>query len=327
MTNEELFAYFEAYRKVEIRGELTFALETAQDLAYVQVQADHAMAVLPDRASFRMMEYIAQTASAKGEWNDLPLYLDAVTLTMNDREALDKDDYALIKSCGLRCRGRGQWPQLRRRRMGCVPWYLDDEDRALLGEAMRAVCRIAVNGSIGPEDVQKDGQILVASPAGGSVRWEEAGDLSPKEINYPICDVENELELQRLKHKPRLSGDWDVSVQAFPFPSQSEPGGVPRYPMMMILVDEASDMVLDITITEQWEGEPYLSLARTLLEKIAEHGRPAHLLCANARTLMLLGTLCGKIGVPARQESDLPQLYEALNSMLNFMQEHPDGDE
>ena len=48
---------------------------------------------------------------------------------------------------------------------------------------------------------------------------------------------------------------------------------------------------------------------------------------ARTRTLALLGTLCGKLGVPARQESDLPQLYEALDSMLNFMREHPDGDE
>ena len=62
---------------------------------------------------------------------------------MNDREMLDKDDYALIKSCGLRCRGRGQWPSLRRYRVGFMPWYLDDEDRDLLGTAMRAVCRIA----------------------------------------------------------------------------------------------------------------------------------------------------------------------------------------
>ena len=108
MTNEELFACFEAYRKIEIRGIMVFALEMPPKLVYVKIQADHAMAVLPDRASFRMMEYIARTAPSKGEWNDLPLYLDAVTLSMNDREMLDKDDYALIKSCGLRCRGRGQ---------------------------------------------------------------------------------------------------------------------------------------------------------------------------------------------------------------------------
>ena len=152
-------------------------------------------------------------------------------------------------------------------------------------------------------------------------------DLSPKEMDYPVCDVENELELQRLKRKPRLSGDWDVAVQAFPFPSSGEEGGAPRYPMMLILIDEDSDTVLDLAITEQWEGEPYLNFARILLAKIAEYGRPAHLLCANTRTLALLGTLCGKLGVPARQESDLPQLYEALDSMLNFMREHPDGDE
>ena len=97
MTNEELFACFEAYRKIEIRGIMVFVLGNAARLVYVKIQADHAMAVLPDRASFRMMEYIARTAPSKGEWNDLPpLYLDAVTLSMNDREMLDKDDYALI---------------------------------------------------------------------------------------------------------------------------------------------------------------------------------------------------------------------------------------
>ena len=94
MTNEELFACFEAYRKIEIRGIMVFALEMPPRLVYVKIQADHAMAVLPDRASLRMMEYIARTAPSKGEWNDLPLYLDAVTLSMNDREMLDKDDYA-----------------------------------------------------------------------------------------------------------------------------------------------------------------------------------------------------------------------------------------
>ena len=284
MTNEELFACFEAYRKIEIRGIMVFALEMPPRLVYVKIQADHAMVVLPDRASFRMMEYIARASRLlKGNGNDLPLYLDAVTLSMNDREMLDKDDYALIKSCDrLRRRGRGQWPSLRRYRVGFMPWYLDDEDRDLLGTAMRAVCRIAKHGSIGPgrSTLQKDGKILAVNPADGSVRWEKVGDLSPKEMDYPVGDVENELELQRLKRKPRLSGDWDVAVQAFPFPSSGEEGGAPRYPMMLILIDEDSDTVLDLAITEQWEGEPCARTLRASCLQRSPNTADRHTFCA-----------------------------------------------
>ena len=230
---------------------------------------------------------------------------------MCDREDLDRDDYALIRSLGLRYRGRGQWPRLRRLRPGRVPWYLEKEDKELLADALTAACALAEG-----ERLCLPGDRLAVAREDGVV-WEPM-DFSPAPPDYPAADIQDEMLLARLKRQQKRSTAWDVTVQAFPYPTESEDGGAPVCPQMLLLVDEDADQVLDMGVTNDYDGAGYRRLSDTFVTQIQEQGRPMRLRCANARALGLLEGVCQKAGIPIELQANLPQLKEAFDSLLRF---------
>ncbi len=320
MTEQELFARLNLFKKLAIPRPSLFALEKKGERSFARATPDHGLMVYPDAESCRVGLYAQECMRAGDGWDDAPLLMCGALVQMCDREDLDRDDYALIKSLGLRYRGRGQWPRLRRLRPGRVPWYLEEEDRELLAAALDAACALAEGGRLClPED-----ELAVVAEDG--LRW-EAMEIAPAPPLYPVADIPDEMMLARLKKQPKRSAAWEVTVQAFPYPADSGDGGAPVCPQMLLMVDEETDQVLDICVTNDYQGEGYRRLSDAFLTQIQKRGRPMRLRCANIRALSLMEDICRKTGVPAELCANLPQLKEAFESLLRLTGEADGGEE
>ena len=164
---------------------------------------------------FGFKNHCLSAASAADLWDDGMLLLDGIHLEFTDRDRLDDDDYALVTAAGRRYRGKGRWPQMRRYRPYHVPWDLDEADAATLQSALIAAERLAQQGW--PEQ-----GLPTLGPRGG-LRIEPLPDaLTPQ---YPRLALQNEMLIARLRRLPVRASAWDVTVQAFPFPTSGEEGG------------------------------------------------------------------------------------------------------
>lgn len=290
MNYEELFARIDTFKQLKLQKEKVFALDADGRTHYVCADA-HGVNVFPDQQALGLYHTLSAAHGEMGMWDDSTLRQDCIRLSLTDRDGLDKQDYALIKELGRTYRGRGQWPQLRRLRPYCLPWQLDEADCALLGRALEAV---------------QDAACISVSG-----KMEEAGDA-------PV-HLRDEMLLARLKNLPCKDQRWDVTIQAFPFPAGDEEGGAPYFPMMLMAVDEQSDTVLHVGLEDCRKTDGMEKLVLGFAAEMIGHGaRPGSLLCANARAFAVLGELFEKLGVKSKVQPQLPQLEEALMSLVNF---------
>lgn len=229
-------------------------------------------------------------------WDDRMLVQDFVTLTYADRDELDKEDYALIKELGRGYRGKKKWPQLRRMRPYRVPWDLSEEDIAELCAALDVL-----NGGAEGRELAKN-------------------SVKPAPLQMPEAQLNNELLTARFKRLEASDTVWDVTVQAFPFPTHSEEEmGAPCCPLMLLAVDEKTDQVLCLAVESTDKPECTRILAQEMLTEGIKGGvRPRLVRCANRQAMHVLGGLFEELGVRTELQPDLPQLAEAFESLLNF---------
>lgn len=227
-------------------------------------------------------------------WDDDPVAQDCIRLAYVDRDELDKADYALIKDLGRSYRGKKKWPQLRRLKPYMVPWGLNGQDCGLLCAALDAL--------------QSDAQEM------------DAGEIEPMPLPVPSAEVTNELLLTRFDRLQRTPDQWDITVQAFPFPIGSdEENGAPCCPLMLLAVDEPSDQVICISVSPVSEADYAMTLAQDLLTEAIKRGRrPGLVRFANAKAEQLLGGLFEEMGIEAERKAELPQLKDAFESLLRF---------
>ncbi len=64
-------------------------------------------------------------------------------VSFEDRELLTSADRAVIKSLGLKFRGRNAWPWFRSMRAGFVPWYLEAAEARFLAHALEQLLDLA----------------------------------------------------------------------------------------------------------------------------------------------------------------------------------------
>jgi len=63
--------------------------------------------------------------------------------SFEDRDMLEKHDYQLIKSLGLKYRGRNAWPQFRSYRRGYAPWYIEKYEAEFLQYVLKQLLVVA----------------------------------------------------------------------------------------------------------------------------------------------------------------------------------------
>lgn len=168
-----------------------------------------------------------------------------------NRKELSKRDYELIKKTNISFRGKKSWPIFRAMEPGYFPWYLTDEEAAVMTIILERAVEI---GKRTKESltIQRFGaanvcfaQKLVPAPGGGT-KWEDSfislSSAKPnKEAQVPI----NEVHVHRLKKTlKKFHIPIEIGIFHSPTPVREHINERPFLPTVFVAAEKEHEMAL-----------------------------------------------------------------------------------
>jgi hypothetical protein len=182
------------------------------------------------------------------EDGDLFARQKCLAVTFDDREMLDNKDLGIIKSLGLKFRGRQSWPSFRSHLPGFMPWYLTGAEARFLGLAIRQAMSVA-------ERLREDSSVLTPPQKGvylvASIateddkpvlreKWCKPAAYEAKKVQVSIDQVRS----ARIKANSRkVDNIWEGDFFYAPF--VVEEGEKPFYPYIALYAVHNDHYVLN----------------------------------------------------------------------------------
>ena len=182
----------------------------------------------------------------------------SISMLFVDRDVLHKKDREVIRSLGLRFRGRNAWPFFRSQRPGYVPWFLEKEEAIFLTAAIQQALVVADEVRAGKLDLlEGEPENLILTRVYRDGKWHEEWRKAPKLGQEQDSQAENidavkEAELHLLRSRAGApSGRWELDIFALPMPigSRSER---PYFPLCFLAVETRLGLILDADLTQPW---------------------------------------------------------------------------
>lgn len=245
--------------------------------------------------------------------------------SFEDRDMLTSQDLTVIKSLGLKFRGRNAWPWFRSMRSGFAPWYLEAAEARFLTHALEQVLDLAPRFEM--EDslvlVRSDNAMLVRKPVSTArgATWEDSFQqitLDDKGTGTFYLDVQL---LEQLRKMPAQKLTIEMDVFMLPQPIQ-EGKSRPFFAYNLLLVEGRSGYILGTemmyvktTLEEMWTGVPEI----VLRELVRINVKPAVIKTRPGPLYDLLAPIVSEIGVSLQMSRRLRYLDEATESLFRFL--------
>ena len=244
---------------------------------------------------------------------------NAVAATLGDRDYLDKEDRDVIRSLGLRYRGRGRWPLFRSYEPGYFPWRLEADDAVLLANALRAMSSLTValtqgDVSLDQEDETNEFLTLSLQDDGWHARWGHIYAPFPQQaVDYPDVD-----RLQRLAASARRSQTtWELGMHYLPTPLGEDKTKRPHLPVCAMLVESESGYSVTELFTQPGSSD---TDRQEMLVKVLESmpGLPSDIVVNNPRLEQMVESVTGPLGINLSID-ETPALWAAKNDLLEHL--------
>ncbi len=236
--------------------------------------------------------------------------LNAIWALRVDREQLRSADLAVIRTLGIRFRGRGRWPLFRRLTPGYAPWHLDAEEARFLTQALRTVTELTRDAPVRPE-----------APAADPARLpthEREPEGRPGPASHPLesapPESTDELRLRRLvRSRRRGPSVWEVDSFFLGAPVQERSGSRPYYPTVVLAVDGRSGVILGAEILGE---RPSTAERRDRLVELLEGADrlPAEIVVDSSASARLVEPVAAGLGIRL-SVADAPALAEAREAL------------
>lgn len=242
--------------------------------------------------------------------------------SFDDRKFLRERDFQVIKTLGLKFRGRKSWPLFRSYRSGYHPWYLTSEEAKYLTVALHRAIDVSSR-------FKKDKDLLTPSEEncylvrvpegeGESLKWRDKW-LKPRPLEKTevVAEPIDDARLEKIKKiAPRRQGIWESDV--FYFPGAVNEGERPYYPHAILWVDHYSGFILDCDLAKPTE---WMSEFPEQFLKLAENVKslPQEILVKKEETFKLLKPIASRLGIKLRNVKRLVALEEAQAGMSEFL--------
>jgi hypothetical protein len=244
---------------------------------------------------------------------------------LTDRDMLEKRDYHLIKSLGLKYRGRSAWPQFRSYRNGYAPWYIEKYEADFLRYILEQVLVVAPRVREQPDilDPHNDHHYLVrvARHTGDGLTWEDKV-LPVEEPGLAGVPVQIDVDLiKRAKRLPR--GRFRVEADLFMLLTNvGKKDERPYFPYVLMLVDSTHDKILSLDILSPVPSieQMWATIAPTVLEKLVENGSlPTEIRVRDNLLYGMVKLFANELNVNMTQAQWLPALDRMRVEMEHFM--------
>ena len=186
------------------------------------------------------------------------MMMRGISMLFVDRDVLQKKDREVIRSLGLRFRGRNAWPFFRSQQPGYVPWFLEKGEVLFLTAAIQQALVVADEVRSGELNLSEgDSRDLVLTRYYHSGKWHEEWRKAPKlsqeqETRAENIDPVKEAELYLLRSQVGgLSWCWELDIFTLPMPIGKVPER-PHFPLCFLAVEKKLGLILGTNLTEPW---------------------------------------------------------------------------
>jgi Domain of unknown function (DUF6930) len=222
--------------------------------------------------------------------------------SFEDRNQLRQRDLELIKTLGLKFRGRNQWLLFRSYRPGYEPWYLTAEEArfltACLQQSLDVAPRFRANPKLFPPP-SPHGNYLVRVPEPRDEEWAWQDTLqfaAPVSRTAPVLPPLDEALLSRLRALPATRGALEIDYFYSGSAIQEDKAARPYLGQVVLVVEAASGMVVGMKVASL-EDAP-ATAARQLLDTIEQSGtRPGSIEAQRDDLLAALKPLADGLGI------------------------------
>jgi hypothetical protein len=253
------------------------------------------------------------------------LQIPQLMLSFEDRSELEKKDLEVIKSLGLKFRGRNAWPLFRAYRPGYAPWYLEAREARLVEAALEQLLEVAPRfeedrSLVAPgEDMSM--LIRVPEKSGAGLAWSEKRDKLPPPPEEPLKIKINRSLFSQLKELPRANLTLEADFFML-FSPIAERGQRPYFPFMLLIVDSKSGMILgqdllrpEPTLEDMWGALPNKFFEQLLRQQMV----PKEVKTYPGILSELIQLYAGDLQIRVKEVNKLRGLEEAKSAFLQFM--------
>lgn len=242
--------------------------------------------------------------------------------SFENRELLTEEDRSVIKTLGLKFRGKNAWPLFRLHEPGYVPWFISAQECRLLTTALQQALVVSLRCRESNEFLSSGGQgvlrFRVPRKAGGQIEWDDQFRKAlGKKNTYVSIEIADELRLKKILAAGRKrSGTWEIDTYWLPAPIQKSKGEKPYYPKVFLMVEHSRGLILCYLLTSGLEKEGHLCI-ETMLDLVEKNNLlPARILVERAETYYLLEQVCRQLQI-LLDMAPLRRLPEAREAMLS----------
>lgn len=270
-----------------------------------------------------------------GEFEETPmdaLYVqDCYMISFEDRELLYKRDLELIKSLGLKFRGRDAWPQFQDYASGMSPAGIEKVEtiellRLILEQAVRIGERF-LRGEIklegGASARGKKCLTLVLETVDGKPAWKDIWTEPPRPYVEPApeCLLDDAVAARLAELKKTVKRRFhSLELGFFFMPARIGPEGGPQYhPFMCLMVDGGSGAVMGVGLSEG-AGKRYTPFYKTIAEVLKKAAvLPDEILVGNDEAFEAMKRFASIIGAKLSMAKNMPGIDAARESFEEFM--------
>jgi hypothetical protein len=227
--------------------------------------------------------------------------------SFEDRAELHEQDLRLIKSLGLKFRGKKAWPLFQSYQPGYLPWFVTRSEARFLTVALQQAIHVAEKTRVNPhllDSSDHEKQKLLIRKCENE-EWSEVWEEPPSYETPAIAPIINELQLAQLKKAnfPR-KGTWAADCMMLPMPVGE--GARPYFPYAFPVFN-GEGMALGMEMFKSEEIESALPQAfMNLVETV--QALPQTLQVGSEQTCTLLKPIARKLKISIHRVESLPAL-------------------
>jgi len=246
---------------------------------------------------------------------------DCLMLSFNSREEVSPQGHKRIRELGLKFRGRSHWPDFHDYSPGMVPWPIEHEEQiqfliVAIEQTMEVALRCREDQDLLDYVEDSTPCLLVRQPRAEGWRdhWLTIKPFQPERPDVNVNQIYLRSNTQDLT---RNNAIWLADIFYFPNPVQ-EAKDRPYLPIMLILVEQASGMILGHGVFRP--GELENQLQQVFINSARSQGYlPERIQVASLHGVSYWEALCKALEIELDLDEDHSLLNEIKLSLFGSM--------
>ena len=278
---------------------------------------------------FDSLRRVQKIADSDGDTPELELLYsqNTINLYFGSRDELEKKERDIIKSLGLKFRGKTNWPLFRSMRPGYVPWTINAQEAELAIEVLGNYF-MAVSGQMqheGGTDVDEDMVIYRSYDAKDKLWYTYHGPFKMPPFVEARLIFDDLFLINRLKKVKKSTKKLGFIATHMPMPYQEDDNQRAKFPKVGIFLDGTEGMIID-QVFEDEDAPLEAKVFDTLSAYITDHGRPSVISVPSGLSLNMIEDFVKKCGIRLQVEDDLLLVSAMLGDFANGMIDPSDFD-